>query len=64
VNVVLGGDARADIQELADTGLASEVPHRPAQEGPVGLDPRDDPRKYGDDLLGSLPVSSEVILAT
>src|SRR5262249_61327481 len=63
VTFVLGGDAGAEAQKLADTGLASKVPPRPAQEGPVGLDAGDDPREHRHDLLGGLPVGSEVILA-
>jgi hypothetical protein len=36
VDVVLGGDARADVEELADAGLAGQEPHRAAEEGAVG----------------------------
>jgi hypothetical protein len=35
VHVALGGDSRADVEELADA-CRGEEPHRPAEERPVG----------------------------
>src|SRR5688572_18964933 len=35
VDVALGGNARAEVEELPYAGLG-EVAHRPAEEGPVG----------------------------
>jgi hypothetical protein len=36
MDVLLGGDARADVEELPDAGLAGQEPNGPAEEGPVG----------------------------
>jgi hypothetical protein len=37
VDVVVGGDAGADVEELPDANLAGEIPHRPLEEPPVRL---------------------------
>jgi hypothetical protein len=38
MSVVRGRDAGADIQELPDASLGSQVPHDSGQERPVGPD--------------------------
>ena len=61
VRVVRGRQAGADVQELADPGLAHQVPDRPPQEGPVPRAERtmsDEPRS----LFSGYPVAGEVIL--
>jgi hypothetical protein len=43
--MVGGRQARADVQELPDPGLARQVLHRAAQERPVGPDAGQDVRR-------------------
>jgi serine-type D-Ala-D-Ala carboxypeptidase len=62
VRVVRGGQARTDVQELADPGLADQVPHRPPQEYPVPARRADDVRVRRDHPLSGYPVDGEVIL--
>jgi hypothetical protein len=63
VDVAGGGDAGADVQELADTRLTGQVLHGAAQEGPLlahlGADRGD---LLGDGLSDRL-VGGEVVLA-
>jgi hypothetical protein len=63
MGVVLGRDAGADVQELAQPGLVGQVAHGAAEELPVGADAGDDERVVGDRGLGGLPVGGEVVLA-
>ena len=62
VRVVRGRQAGADVQELADPGLAHQVPHRPPQEGPVPARRADDVRMSRDHTFSGYPVDGEVIL--
>jgi len=63
VHVALGRDARADIQELADTGRGQEV-HGPAEERPVGPGDHPDVGLHGGDGPAQVLVGQEVMGAT
>jgi hypothetical protein len=63
VRVLGGRQAGADVQELADAGLAGQVADRPAEKCPVGAGLLDDARQHLHDLLTDLPVDREVVLA-
>src|SRR5690606_24584734 len=66
VDVVLGGQARADVQELPDARLG-ELPHAADEEAPVGQGHLADVgaglTAELDHLLGGFPVGGEVVLA-
>jgi hypothetical protein len=62
VYVACGGDARADVEELPDAPPGEE-PDRAAQERPVRLACRRDPRVQGRHRLGQFPVGDEVMTA-
>jgi hypothetical protein len=51
------------VEELPDPGLAGQVAHDPAEEGPVGPRDIDDPRVDGAELVASGPVDRVVVLA-
>ena len=63
VDVPLGGDARADVEELADARLAGQEADGPAEEGPVGA--HDGPRVGldRDQGAGGVLVGPEVVVA-
>jgi len=63
VDVLLRGDARADVEELPDAGLAGQVPNGPAEKGPVG--PHDGPHVgvHRDHCAGGVLVGPEVVAA-
>jgi hypothetical protein len=67
VDVVAGGDAGADVEELADADLARQVPHAAAEEGPVGpgvaAGAVDAAGVGGEGVLGDLAVDREVVAA-
>lgn len=63
VHVALGGQAGADVEELAYALLGGE-PDGPAQEVTVGLGGDAGVRKDRQDLLGGGPVGGEVVAAT
>jgi hypothetical protein len=58
-----GGQARADVQELADAGLADEVLHRAYEECPLGPGDVEDLRIRRDDLVTDLTVDLVAVLA-
>jgi hypothetical protein len=60
--VVRGGQAGADVQELADAARAGQVADSPGQEGPLFPHPGDDRGEIADRLLGGFPVGREVVL--
>jgi hypothetical protein len=62
VEVGLGGDARADVEELADAVLG-EQPGRPVHEAPVGLGGGLHIGVDGQDALAQLLVDRVVVLA-
>jgi hypothetical protein len=55
--------ARADVEELADTAVSGQVVHRPAQERPVRSRPRHHLGAAADDVLGGPAVGREGVLA-
>jgi hypothetical protein len=64
VDVVLVGDAGADVEELADACVAGEVAHGPAKEGAVGPDIGSrvvDAAHSGGGVLDCLAVGGEVV---
>jgi hypothetical protein len=63
MGVLGGGQAGADVKELADPRLAGQVAHGPPQEGAVGAHAREDDRADLDDRLGRGPVGGEIVLA-
>jgi hypothetical protein len=63
VGVVGGGQAGADVQELADAGLAGQVADGTGQKRPGGAGDVDDPGEGLTKLLGDLAVGGEVVLA-
>ncbi len=63
VDVALGGQAAAEVDELPDPGLAGEEADDPAQEGPVVLDHVAGDRRDRQELFGHLAVGGEVVLA-
>src|SRR5581483_7762746 len=63
VDVVLGRDARADVEELADAGLAGQEPDHAAEEGAVGAHGGADVRVQGGDRAGEVPVGLEIVVA-
>jgi cytochrome P450 len=63
VDVVLRGDAGADVEELADAGRSRQVPHRAAEEGPGGAHGGADIRIQCDHRAGQVPVGLEVMVA-
>jgi hypothetical protein len=61
------GDARADVEELAEADLAGQEPHRPPEEGAVGagigagaVEPA---RVGGERVCRDLPVDGEMVRA-
>ena len=63
VHVAAGGQARADVEELADPGLTGQELDRPGQERPVGTR---GPRRVWYRLQQAargFPVGLEVVLA-
>jgi hypothetical protein len=63
VGVVGGGQAGADVQELADARLAGQVADGPGEKRPGGAGDLDDPGEGLTELLGDLTVGGEVVLA-
>jgi hypothetical protein len=63
VKRALGGQAGADVQELPDARLGGQVPGGHPQEGAVGQRLSPGLRDQSHDLLGSCPVSGEIVLA-
>ena len=63
MDVTLTGQPGADIEELADPGLACQVPDHPAQERPVGLGAGGRVGHYPQRELHDGPVRGEVVLA-
>src|SRR5262249_48990460 len=63
MDVALAGQAGADGQELADPGLAGQVPDHPAQERPVGLGAGRSVGHYLQREVHDSPVRGEVVLA-
>src|SRR5262249_11996996 len=63
VDVVLGGDSGADVEELADAGLAGQEPHGAPEEGPVGAHGRTEVGVEGDDRAGDVAIGLEVVVA-
>src|SRR5580704_16917183 len=63
VNVVVGRHAGADVEELADAGLADQVTRGADAEGSVGPGGGDDVRVDPHGLLGGLAVRGEIVLA-
>jgi len=63
VHVLLGGQTRADVEELPDARLLSEPAHRLDEQPPVGLRPYPDLRHPLEDLFGRLAVGGVVVLA-
>jgi hypothetical protein len=61
VDVAHGGDARADVKELADARLPGEVADGPAQERPVRAHRHRGIGPTGQELPGCLLVSGEVV---
>ena len=62
VDVALGGQAGADVQELPDPRVAGQVPHRPAQEPAVGPGGHRGIRHRRQQFPRSRPVGGEIIL--
>ena len=62
VHVADRRDARADVEELGDPGLAEEV-HRAAQERAVGAHGVADVRRHPGDRLGQFTIGGEVVRA-
>jgi hypothetical protein len=63
MGVVGGGNAGADVEELADAGLAGQIPHRPGQERAVPTHALYHVRVFPHGGLGSCPVGGEVVLS-
>jgi hypothetical protein len=63
VGVVGGGQAGADVEELADARLTGQVLDRAGEEGPGGASVFDDRREGLEDLVADLSVDGEVVLA-
>jgi hypothetical protein len=63
VHVSLRGQARADVEDLADPRLAHQVTDNPAQEGPVGLGTDGRVGRYPQGRLDDLAVGGEIILS-
>ncbi len=63
VGVVDGGQARADVEELADAGVRGEIGDTTAQEGAEGAGVLGDLRERRLELLGGLLVDRVVVLA-
>ena len=63
VGVVRGGQAGADVEELADARLPGQVPDRAGEEGPGGAGVLHDRREGLEHLVADLAVDGEVVLA-
>jgi hypothetical protein len=63
VHAVLGGKASPEVEELADARRASQEADHAADEQPVVAYGARDVRERGEQLLRSLPVGGEVVLA-
>ena len=63
VHVVQRRDPGADVEELADAGLADEVVDRPDEEDPLRAHHGPDRRDLRRQRLGDRPVGGEVVLA-
>jgi len=63
VGVVGGGQAGADVEELADAGVTGQIPDHAGEEGPGGASVLDDRRKGLENLVADLAVDGEVVLA-
>jgi hypothetical protein len=63
VHAVLGGQAGAEVEELADARLAGQEADHPADERPVVADGSRDAGQGREQLLRGLPVGGEVVLA-
>jgi hypothetical protein len=62
VDVVRGGQARADIKQLRDADLADQVAHHPAEHGALRLHAGLNLRERGDDLVAERAVGGEIVL--
>jgi hypothetical protein len=63
VDVAPGRQAAAEVDELADAGLAGQEADGPAQERPVVLDHLAGDGRDAEELVGHLTVGGEVVLA-
>ena len=63
VDVVRGRQARADIKQLRDAGLADQVAHHPAEHGALRLHADLDLRERGDDLVAERAIGREIVFA-
>ncbi len=63
VHVVGGGQARADVEQLPDAGLADQVAHYPAEHGPLRLHADLDFGQPGHDLVAHSAVGGKVVPA-
>ena len=63
MGVLRGGQAGADVEELADSRLEREVAHRAVEKRAVGAHAREHDRADLDDRLGGRPVRGVVVLA-
>ena len=63
VGVGGGGEARSQVQELPDAGLADQMGHRASEELAVGACRGDDVGDEGLDLVAQPPVGVVVVLA-
>jgi len=63
MGVLRGGQAGADVKELADPRLGRKIAHGPPQEGAVSAHAGEDDRADLDDRLGGGPVGGKVVLA-
>jgi hypothetical protein len=61
VDVLLGGDAGTDVEELPDAGLADQVPDGPAEKCPVGPHHGPDVGVYRDHRTGHVLVGPEIV---
>jgi hypothetical protein len=64
MHVALGGQARADVEDLGDSRVAHQITDHAAQEGPVGLAAGRRIGRHPQSGLYDLTVSGEIVLAT
>jgi hypothetical protein len=63
VDVALGGQTRAEVDELPDAHLLDEIPHDAAEERPIGPASVWSVRGYLERLLGDHTIHGEIVLA-
>jgi hypothetical protein len=63
VHVLRGGQARGDVEQLPEAGLADQVADHAAEQVALGAHAHLDGGQLGDDLIGDGPVGGEVVLA-